>query len=1739
MAIARVANISFTAAASTTTTTVKSAALFGSVLVGDQVYNSTRGLYGHVTVWTDASTITCSSIAGQTTGDSITIKPLISITGNFQNGTSTAIGVTSITNSGAPWTASALIDRTIRITSGSFATAIGLVSANTTTVATVERWVQWNTTTKVFEAVTPTGTPTYEVAYNFADIVTALGGDCSWLNTTTKKHIRFTDGGGLKLTDATAFFADVDCTVELQPMAYIWSMVVGNCYVFGKFNSDIRGSSGGELIANYVHNSTVDAYMYGLLYLLGCVRKINKLQSYSSYPRWNASQTTGTDGIIIVDSVLRNGQILHQTNDIYIRTTGEVDTMAVRSEGRLLDSPVVNSGNFSLAGKYGVNGIQGGKLSYPKVYGSKIAGAGQRYIWFDSPIMPFQVHHIFSPLFGTGLTALDDFYDIYNSNTIDQFTATVGTDATNVYSASELTTTGVGDYLYNVTRSAVACILTKPTNIRATTRSITGQTTGDTIQVRSRFQFNSYIHKATRTTTVKTEDGTALGAVAVGIMQSSDNVGQIVTSISTDNKLVTLTAGTTTTTLMCTGNAFSTVSVGDRIYNHTLQNYRVVLTKVSDNELTCDALTSQASGDSVCFSSSLPYAPVKKRFVQMDGSGTYASTFDTSKGLCVAYSFTKFGTKRFNSVPTYIGTLRQVVIKYGRVYQSAPIEIPSNGAEVVNKISMTVNPYVVASEATARAYTGIAFSGTTGAMIVTLSSSKTPQEIYDYHEVWLYDEAVNNDNYYPPFITAVSAGVFDFGTTVIVIASGGTLTVDTDTAVGAIKFGTRPVTASQGILVQASGTLVVGQAGSQGRSIDFASTTMLPSPFLTHADIAIDTDGVWNWISTEIQSHVGIRIKGSITISTGNAKLINEGNRVNAGGIPTRFTIDENNQLTDISNLETIYCGITVLKTATLLTNASLENSLAGLIVGGGAPDNVWVDVSAISFITNTLDIGTAGNQWLRFSNSVAGTDIIVAGYSVAAGAGNQGLVEMRQQVKFYLADGAKAYTVDTDNGDRLAVNLVGTNPDYVADRSYTLTASGGYAEYTTDGGVLTGVFWRTVDTTRWLDNHFDSRGLANDRTDVFSWLFVEYGKQVSVGNHILKGATEYESTPQFLPDLGITQATKATVAAYTGISAVYSTGTLTVTFTTDHVWNEGYDFIKYYESENPSSVWENAKTSFVSTSNKLSYTYSNIVIVVDGCRLIADGQSLPTKPTVINDGFFEDADGVIWADGADTYYASHAYVQAVDGITASPIQYVAVGWGDLPTQTQLLYNTSLALTGLETDATGKAEGYFVYKINATTYANTKMVLGEYNYQFLTVPRTITGSQIGSTSSYEVNRLSTDNQVTLSKAAALAVSGVTVTHGSKLVNCNDVSLSNLYDNLKARQAAITDIEAGVTGCLSYCVYGLLISKVGTNYTAIDDWTYSNVGDSGKFIDGKIIFDIPGIAIGDYDNVNFDFSVAGTYDFRTVSIVGTSILTNSSGGSVTVQLHPDHLYTNTGPDITVQSSLSVSITAPNLINGTRVQIYNVTQAAEIDNSLVSGGSGYSYAASLGTGYDAENGDIIRIRATFVSGASAAKEELTNSGAISESGITFVDGQTDDEVYIAWAVDGSSVTEFSADYPNVQVDINDPDNQTTKKRLGAWLKYIVITEDGIRNFFGAVTTQSAAEIKINIDVVDLKLDNVSGSEVYFTDLDVRLYRSDLTQIIASGSDSIFLDYSGVPFIVDNASDALTLPEFLALK
>lgn len=1239
----------------------------------------------------------------------------------------------------------------------------------------------------------------------------------------------------------------------------------------------------------------------------------------------------------------------------------------------------------------------------------------------------------------------------------------------------------------------------------------------------------------------------------------------------------------------------------------------------------------------------------------------------------------------------------------------------------------------------------ISYSG--GLYTLSTSGSYTPTDLYNFNSAGI-------DRH------TTSRILYDFGSSRIVVGSGTTLTIDTDLTYGEILFsnpGWNNSTFLHHIKVNAGGTLIVGSSKTKDVCIwckDVATLGYLDQN--RHFYIS----GTFNWLggiiggeSITLQTYAGSNgvVSGP---ATGYAP------QGSVGSFYLRLSdidfVVESLALSNGSVVPFVYFpdgvnGLTFFD----LPDVSGVQATVGLDNDGVTAQFLICKDWDISSPTLEKSFGFWDKRWARFINQESGTDFISLG-NLTDNSNNLGLAEVRQEITFTATSGsgAKFYTKDTNNGSRLAANQIVNNPDYVANREYTLTESSGTASYTTDGGILIGVHWRTVGGLSGSNNRFDSRGINNNKSDVFNFLKVEYGQQPADTNIILKGTGGTNTEILSLPDSGITQATKATVGAYTGISTVYSAGTLTVTVTTNHTWNEVYDYIKWYESENPDVVWVNSKSSFLSTANKVSYSYNNLAIVVDGAELTTSaGQSLPTKPTVQNGGFFEDVDGAIWedagaiyygnaishtikvgatpienaevayydssntnrtynasrvavtsltsnasglvtgyavykidatsytsqnlrvrefeynplaiptvltgtaistdvlltanpfvtdtktnvaaytgiaidysgesvtitvdqthtkvydyaqysfslaanldqtvtpittadgtnhlyannwdliVDGAnveldeeavevdvqgtgtisitngaffedstnviweasgDTYYASHAWIKVVDGTTSLGIEDAAIGWGDEATQTKLMYDLTLTQTGLETDVDGEAEGYCVWKINSTTYAQTKMVIGEYNYQFLTIPRSLTGTPIGSAASYEINRLSTDSQVTKTKANALLVAGITITHGSKTVDVGDNTLPDAYDYIKAKQASVVDIEAGIPGCLSYCLYGQLISKSSTNFTAIDDWLYQNVGDSGKFIGGTIEFDTPGTITRLYDSVDFDFSTIGTYDFRNSTIDGTIDLTNSSAGAVTVKLNPSASYTNTGPNITVESSVAVVINAVNLIDDTRVQLYNVTQDAEISNEIVSGGSGYTYNATLGPGEEVEDGDQIRLRATYVDGITA-KEEVLANGIVTESGLTFIDSQVDDDIYNVYGIDGSTVTNFAADYVDTEVDLVIASDFTAQS-LYAWWTYNTTTENGIRNFFGGVTAEDSSNIRINNSLVNIKFDNDTTTNLIQTD-NIRLYRSDEVYPVknpTTGGGGIDVVWRSKVFAIEVGTSGLTAGE-----
>jgi hypothetical protein len=582
-----------------------------------------------------------------------------------------------------------------------------------------------------------------------------------------------------------------------------------------------------------------------------------------------------------------------------------------------------------------------------------------------------------------------------------------------------------------------------------------------------------------------------------------------------------------------------------------------------------------------------------------------------------------------------------------------------------------------------------------------------------------------------------------------------------------------------------------------------------------------------------------------------------------------------------------------------------------------------------------------------------------------------------------------------------------------------------------------------------------------------------------------------------FVGDNPFVVANEATAGAYTGIAINGAAKTIAVSGA--RTLQELYDY----------SQWWAAQSGNIQYDAPLS-TADGVGFVLDsGWSMSVTGSltgtgTLATKPTVASGGFFEDADGAIWEAGGSLYYAAHAYIRVKDAVSSDDIEGAVVGFGDGATQTRLLYNTSLAEDTLVTDAGGAAEGYFVYRIGATTYADTKMVVGEYAHTFSIVPRTLSGAAIGSAASPEITRLSVDAQVTLSKAAAGAITGIAVDVPTDTIDLGGNTLADAYDSLKYQVTADADIDTGVPGCMYACLYGLPLTKSGTAYTARSATTiYQGVTiGTDTYAGGIVEWDTPGTyADGTWNGNTFRFTAAGTYDFRAAGFIGTVVLTATVPG-VIVQVAPSVSYDDTDPNVTVDASVAITIANANLIDGTRVQLYNVTQGTELENTIVSGGAGYSYVATLGPGQEVESGDTIRLY----------KENYQETNAASVSGINFLGTQTDWEAANGLGKDGSLETEYMPDDLNIQIDIDSPDQNFDGRGLVAFILHNQTTEDGIRNFFGALKSEDAANWYVEGALVDMKLDNINSYKIYDSS-GIRFYKKSAGSVVTPVADPTF--------------------------
>jgi hypothetical protein len=193
----------------------------------------------------------------------------------------------------------------------------------------------------------------------------------------------------------------------------------------------------------------------------------------------------------------------------------------------------------------------------------------------------------------------------------------------------------------------------------------------------------------------------------------------------------------------------------------------------------------------------------------------------------------------------------------------------------------------------------------------------------------------------------------------------------------------------------------------------------------------------------------------------------------------------------------------------------------------------------------------------------------------------------------------------------------------------------------------------------------------------------------------------------------------------------------------------------------------------------------------------------------------------------------------------------------------------------------------------------------------------------------------------------------------------------------------------------------------------------------------------------------------------------------------------------------------------------VRIYNDTDGVEIYNSVLA-------TTGLSQSFIYTGDKTVTLTATYVSGETA-KLELSATGIFSSLGASFLDAQEDDEVYNGYAIDGSTITGFSADYAQDDVNLTMSANFNAAD-LYAWWVNNLTTADGIEQFFGGITALDMGNLRINTAAVNIFLDNSTALFIKQVDA-IRLFRSDdvyPAKTVTTGGGGIHVNYSANVYV-----------------
>ena len=208
---------------------------------------------------------------------------------------------------------------------------------------------------------------------------------------------------------------------------------------------------------------------------------------------------------------------------------------------------------------------------------------------------------------------------------------------------------------------------------------------------------------------------------------------------------------------------------------------------------------------------------------------------------------------------------------------------------------------------------------------------------------------------------------------------------------------------------------------------------------------------------------------------------------------------------------------------------------------------------------------------------------------------------------------------------------------------------------------------------------------------------------------------------------------------------------------------------------------------------------------------------------------------------------------------------------------------------------------------------------------------------------------------------------------------------------------------------------------------------------------------------------------------------------------------------------------VDITAPNIEDGSRIQLYNVTKSASIYNAepnLTSSSTLTAVDLDLNT---VDAGDTIRMRVTCQV-TTTALLPLEVFGVINSAGLSFPQSQQTDTVYNNNNIDGEIFSgsgdtntglAMNPDGTNIRIELSDVTAPyvVTAQQIYNYSQYLQTTEAGIDTFFNAITPLDGLNYRINTSIVDMKIQNIGTNDINL--IGGRLYRDDDTSIVYTDS------------------------------